>query len=545
MPNRCWAVSRQLAYNGAVVQELQKGLVIGESYELLALIGRGGMGEVWMARHLRLPRHVAVKVLLSDGRDHKEWISRFAREVEITSKLGHPNIVEVLDANSLADGRPYYVMELLEGETLRQRLRRGRLPFDEALDLLRQIASGLHAAHSAGVIHRDLKPENIYLARVSSDFGAQRELVKIVDFGVARRQDDEVLTRADSAVGSTPYMAPEQATGKVELFSPRIDQFALAAIACEMLLGQRLFAGRSTWETTYQVVKERPKGLDQLQTLAPMAFYRAIERALDKDPEKRHSDVVAFYQALAEEGDEETCKDIEPQNTEVGQTSSAAVEAASSAGPVGRDTLPDGPTIAERPPSPKARGGRSKWIALAVLVGAIALGAAVWQLSKAPKRGANKRPRQHLAAQKPDTAVALSAGHRARAPDSGVSRDAKLPLDAAGCRDLAGRDLAARRKPQSGAKNTRQKLKRPRDPQVAASLRAAKAALAQKDFRKALQHGMRALRKKPGPAVFFTLGQAYCGERNLGMVRAMLRNLSKSAKARLKRYCRKVGMAVD
>ncbi|MBW2733164.1 MAG: serine/threonine protein kinase [Deltaproteobacteria bacterium] len=188
------------------MEAIAKGTVVGQSYRLLQLLGRGGMGEVWMAQHLRLPRRVAVKFLLASANDRPELLARFKRETQVTSQLGHPNIVEVLDTNTMSDGRPYYVMELLEGENLRHRLRDGKIPQDRTLELLRQIASGLHAAHRAGVVHRDLKPENIFLARVTTDFGAEGEVAKIVDFGISKLQRPQDFVTCDNRVlGTAPY----------------------------------------------------------------------------------------------------------------------------------------------------------------------------------------------------------------------------------------------------------------------------------------------------------------------------------------------------
>src|SRR5262245_52275960 len=168
--------------------ELKEGLVLGETYRIEKLLGRGGMGAVWGASHLRLPgKRVAIKVLLvpADSATGGESYARFRREAEIVSRIGHPNIVEVIDWNTLPDGRPYLVLEYLEGESLAARLLRGPLPLEETLEIARQIGSALAAAHRAGVVHRDLKPENVFLCPTDSG-GTLGDRVKVLDFGVSK-----------------------------------------------------------------------------------------------------------------------------------------------------------------------------------------------------------------------------------------------------------------------------------------------------------------------------------------------------------------------
>src|SRR3954462_3581476 len=157
------------------------GTVVADSYEGTGLLGRGGMGAGWAARHLRLPgKRVAIKVLLGDGGD-AQALARFKREAGVASRIGHPHIVEVLDFNPLADGTPYQVLEFLDGESLGARLARERLPLDQVLGLARLLGSALLAAHRAGGVHRDLKPENIILPR-SDAGGVLHDRVKILDF---------------------------------------------------------------------------------------------------------------------------------------------------------------------------------------------------------------------------------------------------------------------------------------------------------------------------------------------------------------------------
>lgn len=276
---------------------LDVGAVLGETYRIQGLIGRGGMGAVWAAEHLRLPgKHVAVKVLLDAAAGGDEMLQRFRREAEIASRLGHPNIVEVLDFNTLPTGQPYIVLEYLQGETLAGRLASGRLPLDEALAITRQIGSALQAAHRAGVVHRDLKPDNVFLCTPEEDMPTK---VKVLDFGISKIRGSQSLRTQDAILMGTPqYMSPEQATGKNTTVDARTDVFALGAMVYEMLGGQPAFAGGSLAEVVYRVVHGQPTPLRELAPALPENVLAAVERALQKDPAARPQDIGAFVLEL-------------------------------------------------------------------------------------------------------------------------------------------------------------------------------------------------------------------------------------------------------
>jgi eukaryotic-like serine/threonine-protein kinase len=276
---------------------LDVGAVLGETYRIQGLIGRGGMGAVWAAEHLRLPgKHVAVKVLLDAAAGGEEMLQRFRREAEIASRLGHPNIVEVLDFNTLPTGQPYIVLEYLQGETLAGRLASGRLQLDEALAITRQIGSALQAAHRAGVVHRDLKPDNVFLCTPEEDMPTK---VKVLDFGISKIRGSQSLRTQDAILMGTPqYMSPEQATGKNTAVDARTDVFAVGAIVYEMLGGQPAFAGGSLAEVVYRVVHAEPTPLRELAPALPENVLNAVERALQKDPAARPQDIGAFILEL-------------------------------------------------------------------------------------------------------------------------------------------------------------------------------------------------------------------------------------------------------
>src|SRR4051794_22577088 len=277
--------------------EIDVGSVLGETYQITQLIGQGGMGAVWAAKHTRLPKRFAVKVLLGALQD-SEGYARFRREAETTSRIGHPNIVEVLDFNTLASGTPYLVMEYLEGESLARRLKRGAIPLEEALGLTRQIGSALYAAHKNEVVHRDLKPDNIFLCPSDSG-GVIGDRVKVLDFGISKiKNAATVLTQESTLMGTPQYMSPEQASGKNSLVDQRTDVFALGAIVYEMLTGKACFSGETLATVVVKVMLEPPPPIEELQPSVPPKVRDAVYRALEKDPAKRYADVASFIGAL-------------------------------------------------------------------------------------------------------------------------------------------------------------------------------------------------------------------------------------------------------
>src|SRR5258705_3763063 len=238
---------------------LEAGAHLGR-YEVIALLGRGGMGNVYRGRDPLLDREVAIKVLRHRGDITPDDLQRFERETRAAGALHHPNVLAVYDVGT-ADGAPFVVSELLEGETLRARLARGPLPVTEAADVARQIISGVAAAHDRGIIHRDLKPENLFLTREG--------IVRILDFGLAKQvvEDLDPDTDPDTdpaeggglLMGTAGYMAPEQVVGKEA--DERSDLFAFGALLYEMLTGSRAFNADSAAETMQAVLTTDPAGL--------------------------------------------------------------------------------------------------------------------------------------------------------------------------------------------------------------------------------------------------------------------------------------------
>jgi serine/threonine protein kinase len=264
---------------------------VGDSYEIEAEIGRGGMAAVYRARDLKLRRLVAIKVLPPDLAFRDEVRTRFLREAQTAAQLNHPNIVPIFSVDERG-GLVYFVMALVEGESLGHRLScERRPPVADVLRILREVADALGYAHARGIIHRDIKPDNILL-----DGATGRAMV--TDFGIARAAEgDSRLTVTGIAVGTPTYMSPEQALGEREV-DGRCDQYSLAVVGYQMLTGEPPFAATNTPAMLLKHISEPPAPLAQLRGDLPAALIVAIERALSKKPSDRWATAYAFRDAL-------------------------------------------------------------------------------------------------------------------------------------------------------------------------------------------------------------------------------------------------------
>ncbi|HKP69237.1 MAG TPA: protein kinase [Pyrinomonadaceae bacterium] len=266
---------------------LKEGTTLGR-YEIRALLGAGGMGEVYRAYDPKIAREVAVKVLPADFASDSDRVERLEREAQAAGGLNHPNILGIYDIDS-QDGTYFVVSELLVGEELRSRLNEGSIPLRKTIDYAQQIVSGLAAAHERGVIHRDLKPENLFITK--------DDRVKILDFGLAKLREaptnpegsedatKKALTDPGIVMGTVGYMSPEQVRGHAA--DQRSDIFSFGVILYEMLTGQRAFTGETVFDTMHSIVKEDVADFEVSGTRVSPAVEKVMRRCLEKNPDHR------------------------------------------------------------------------------------------------------------------------------------------------------------------------------------------------------------------------------------------------------------------
>jgi eukaryotic-like serine/threonine-protein kinase len=280
------------------------GAVLG-SYEIVSLLGAGGMGEVYRARDTRLGRDVALKLLPAAVADDTERLARFQREAQLLASLNHPNIGAIYGLEQLTSAR-FLVLELVEGGTLANRLERGAVPLDEAIEIARQIALALQAAHDKGIVHRDLKPSNVAFTAAGD--------VKVLDFGLAKLDDrpdasataasltptitsPALMTGVGALLGTAAYMSPEQARGKPA--DKRSDVWSFGCVLYEMMTGTRAFEDDDIADTLASVLKREPDW-NRLPETLPSAISVLVRRCLSKDPRQRCGDMAAALILLEE-----------------------------------------------------------------------------------------------------------------------------------------------------------------------------------------------------------------------------------------------------
>ena len=275
-------------------------------YRIIEKIGEGGMGEVYRAKDTSLKREVAIKVLPDRFTEDPQRLARFEREAQLLASLNHPNIAAIHELEE-ADGVRFLSLELVEGETLAEKVAKGPLPVEEALEVCRQIAEGVEAAHEKGVIHRDLKPANVKITPEGE--------VKVLDFGLAKAFEEETaaadisqsptlteeMTKAGVILGTAAYMSPEQAKGKP--VDKRADIFAFGAVLYECLTGKRAFEGETITETIAAVLKSEP-AWDALPGGTPWRIRELLDDCLQKEAHDRFHDIsnarIQFRKALEE-----------------------------------------------------------------------------------------------------------------------------------------------------------------------------------------------------------------------------------------------------
>jgi len=273
--------------------QIPPGRTIGR-YEIRSQIGAGGMGEVYLARDTELDRMVALKILPASVAADQQRMRRFVQEAKAASSLNHQNIITIYEIGD-ADSTRFIATEFVEGITLRQHLKRGRLPLTEVLEVGIQIASGLAAAHEAGIVHRDIKPENIMLR-------SRDGFVKVLDFGLvklteapANAADTEAPTRAlvntdaGTVMGTVVYMSPEQARGKQ--VDARTDIWSLGVILYEMITGSTPFSGESSADVIAAIVKSEPPPISRIAPDTPEKLTEIISKSLEKNADDRYQTI--------------------------------------------------------------------------------------------------------------------------------------------------------------------------------------------------------------------------------------------------------------
>jgi serine/threonine protein kinase/Tfp pilus assembly protein PilF len=257
-------------------------------YKIIEELGSGGMGTVYKAQDTRLDRFVALKFLPPHLSQAEEEKKRFIHEAKAASALDHPNICSIYEIDETADGQMFIAMACYEGESLKDKIDRGPLQVEEALNITIQIARGLEKAHAKGIIHRDIKPANILI----TDDGQ----VKIIDFGLAKLKGRTILTKAGTTLGTVAYMSPEQTKGaKVD---QRTDIWALGVMLYEMLAGENPFKGDYEQAVMYSIVNEDPEFITKLRSEVPAKMERILEKALAKNPDKRFQTTEEMLEEL-------------------------------------------------------------------------------------------------------------------------------------------------------------------------------------------------------------------------------------------------------
>ncbi len=313
------------------------GEVLAGRYELEELVGTGGMSSVYRAHDRLLSRKVALKVLHLRYADDVEYVERFRREARAVASLSHPNIVTVIDRGE-HEGREFIVFEYVEGENLKELIRRGPVPVARAVELVLQVASGLSFAHQQGLVHRDVKPQNVLL---NGDGHA-----KVTDFGIARALDvQEGMTQTGTVLGTSDYIAPEQAQGMdVDEHS---DVYSLGVVLYELLTGEVPFSGENFVAVAMRHINDAPPGVRDKRPEVSPRLEAAVQRAMAKDPSRRFATMADLCREL------EACRD-EPESTQ------------------DTGTLPR-PVGARR----RARRGVSPWPLVLVLAGVLVIVAVV------------------------------------------------------------------------------------------------------------------------------------------------------------------------
>jgi tRNA A-37 threonylcarbamoyl transferase component Bud32 len=278
----------------------KKGMMLGERYELVGFIGKGGMSQVWKARHIHLDKFVAVKLLSKNLLDKEAFVARFKQEAQIASRLNHTNICSVFDFGFTEDNVPYIVMEFLEGESLADILKRiERLPVGASLTVVQQTLAGLSAAHKSGVVHRDIKPGNIFITK---EKGGER-VAKILDFGISKivgkEKKDLALTSTGTLLGTAFYLSPEQIMESKGV-DHRTDIYAMGAVLYKLVTGRVPYLGENYAEVAVKVVNDPLVDPRKLVEGLHAGVAKVIRKSMEKDTRSRYQSVDQMLADVAE-----------------------------------------------------------------------------------------------------------------------------------------------------------------------------------------------------------------------------------------------------
>ncbi|RMG99509.1 MAG: serine/threonine protein kinase [Deltaproteobacteria bacterium] len=404
------------------------GLVLDGRYKLVRCIGRGGMGEVWEAVHMVIGRKVAIKLVTPERASTGDAVvmERFLREAQVIAAVDHEAVVEILDYGTAPGSRPYYVMELLDGRTLAERVKReGPLPWTEACRLLEQVASGLAAVHERGIVHRDLKPDNIFL--VAERTGGLR--AKIIDFGIAKSNaldpSARTFTKTGMVFGTPAYMSPEQARGeRVDL---RADVYALGCVAFHAVTGRMPFPAENATKMLFHHLFTEPEAPSAVRPKAqiPRSFDAWVLRCMRKEPQNRFATMHEAIDALRVVAPDAACVPVPAEASMpivLGEGGDGAAGLTTSWGKTAGSA--SGSSVPADDGDPRRGRGHAGWAVAAVLVaGALATAGYVGWSRTARRAAANPAPAPAVTNEIAAPAAPAVGAGVADAPADGLARE--------------------------------------------------------------------------------------------------------------------------
>jgi serine/threonine-protein kinase len=367
------------------------GEVLDGKYEIERLLGEGGMGEVYVARHKHIGKDVAIKFLRRDLTSDDDAVTRFAREARAAAAVGHRGIVDIYDVGACSDGSPYLVMELLDGASLRTVLE-GHAPLTvgQTAAIVSELLSALAAAHDKGVVHRDLKPDNVFIERSDGPLS-----VKLLDFGIAKMAEGAGLrvTQTGRPMGTAPYMSPEQARGARDL-DARVDVYAVGVMLYESLAGRLPFDADNYNAMIVQILTEPAPALRTLRPDLPVEIDELVMRALAKDARQRFQTAEELLSALRPHADHAAARRLVPA---VKRSSPELATA-----PTIRGTEVPVVSAAERLTRTGALAARRRWFRSLAVVALAVLGlSTAWRLSRTEPRPATPSPASRASREPP------------------------------------------------------------------------------------------------------------------------------------------------